>query len=342
MPYAIRVQAFGGPEVMKWEEIQVGEPGPGEAKIKQYAAGLNFIDVYHRTGLYPVPSMPFTPGSEGAGLVLAVGEGVTDIAPGDRVAYAGPLGGYAEERLIPADRLVKLTADISYETAAAMMLQGMTVRYLLKQTYPVTKESVILWHAAAGGVGLIACQWASYIGATIIGTAGSDEKTTLAKDNGCTHVINYRTEDFAARVKEITGGAGVDAVYDPIGKDTFPKSLDCLKPRGLWVTFGNASGPVPPIDLGILAQKGSLYVTRPSLSTYIASRQALVENANDVMDMVRLSRIRIRVTKTYAMAEAEAAHRDLESRATTGSVVLLADYADRRVAPIYGTDGGDD
>ncbi len=343
MPFAIRVHAFGGPEEMKWEEIQVGEPGPGEAKIKQHAAGVNYIDVYQRTGLYPA-SLPFTPGSEGAGQVVAVGEGVTGIGVGDRVAYAGPLGGYAEERLIPADRLVKLPPDISYETAAAMMLQGMTVRYLLKQTYPAAKESVILWHAAAGGVGLIACQWASYIGATIIGTAGSDEKVKLAKDNGCTHVINYRTEDFAQRVKEITGGRGVDAVYDSVGRDTFPKSLDCLKPRGLWVSFGNASGPVPPFELSILAQKGSLYATRPSLATYIASRQSLLENANDVIDTVRLGRIKIQVTKTYALADAAQAHRDLESRATTGSVVLLADYAERRVKPIYdsGGGGGDD
>ncbi len=340
MPYAIRVHAFGGPEVMKWEEAGVGEPGPGQAKIKQYAAGVNYIDVYHRTGLYPIPSMPFTPGSEGAGLVVAVGEGVTDIAVGDRVAYAGPIGGYAEERLIPAGVLVKLPNDISYETAAAMMLQGMTVRYLVKETYPVTKDSVVLWHAAAGGVGLIACQWLAHIGATMIGTAGSEEKMQLAKDNGCKHVINYRTEDFVARVKEITGGAGVDVVYDSVGKDTFPKSLDCLKPRGLWVSFGNASGPVPPFEIGILAQKGSLYATRASLFTYVASRQALVENANDVMDMVRFGRVKIRVTKTYPMADAAQAHRDLEGRATTGSIVLLADYADRRVAPIYGNDGG--
>ena len=278
---------------MKWDEVQLGEPGPGQAKIKQYAAGVNYLDVYHRTGLYPIAAMPFTPGSEGAGQVLAVGEGVTDIAVGDRVAYAGPIGGYAEERLIPADRLVKLPSDISYETAAAMMLQGMTVRYLVKETYPVTKDSVVLWHAAAGGVGLIACQWLAHIGATMIGTAGSDEKAQLAKDNGCKHVINYRTEDFVARVKEITGGAGVDVVYDPVGKDTFPKSLDCLKPRGLWVSFGNASGPVPPFDIGLLGQKGSLYATRASLFTYIASRQALLDNANDVMDMVRLGRVKI-------------------------------------------------
>jgi NADPH2:quinone reductase len=340
MSHAIRVHSFGGPEVMKWEEVQVGEPGPGQVKIKQYAAGVNYLDVYHRTGLYPNATMPFTPGSEGAGQVLAVGEGVTDLAAGDRVAYAGPMGGYAEERLIPADRLVKLPPDISYETAAAMMLQGMTVRYLVKETYPVTKDSVVLWHAAAGGVGLIACQWLAHIGATMIGTAGSDEKIQLAKDNGCKHVINYRAEDFAARVKEITGGTGVDVVYDSVGKDTFPKSLDCLKPRGLWVTFGNASGPVPPLEMGLLSQKGSLYATRPTLMTYIAPRQALVDNANDVMEMVRFGRVKIRVTKTYPMADAAQAHLDLEGRATTGSIVLLADYADRRVAPLFGSDGG--
>jgi NADPH:quinone reductase len=341
MPHAIRVHAFGGPEVMQWEEVQTGEPGLGQVTIKQHAAGVNFLDVYHRTGLYPM-ALPITPGSEGAGQVIAVGEGVTDLAIGDRVAYAGPIGGYAEERLIAADRLVKLPADISYETAAAMMLQGMTVRYLVKETYPVTKDSVVLWHAAAGGVGLIACQWLAHIGATMIGTVGSDEKAKLAKENGCTHVINYRTEDFVTRVKEITGGAGVDVVYDPVGKDTFPKSLDCIKPLGLWVTFGNASGPVPAFEMTLLSQKGSLYVTRPTLFTYIAQRQALVDNANDVMDMVRLGRVKIRVTKTYPMADAAQAHRDLESRATTGSVVLLADYAERRVTPVPGNDGGED
>ncbi len=341
MPHAIRVHVFGGPEVMKWEEVQLGEPGPGQVKIKQHAAGVNYLDVYHRTGLYPM-ALPITPGSEGAGQVIAVGEGVADLTAGDRVAYAGPIGGYAEERLIAADRLVKLPADISYEMAAAMMLQGMTVRYLVKETYPVTKDSVVLWHAAAGGVGLIACQWLAHIGATMIGTVGSDEKVKLARKNGCTHVVNYRTEDFVARVKEITGGAGVDVVYDSVGKDTFPKSLDCLKPRGMWVSFGNASGPVPPFEMGMLAQKGSLYATRASLFTYIAQRQALVDNANDVMDMVRLGRVKIRVTKTYPMADAAQAHRDLEARATTGSVVLLADYAEPRVTPLAGTDGGED
>ena len=340
MPHAIRVHACGGPEVLKCEEIEVGAPGPGQAKVKQFAAGVNFIDVYHRTGLYPQPSMPFTPGSEGAGEVIAIGDGVTDVAVGDRVAYAGAIGGYAEERLIPAGRLIKIPQDISYETAAAMMLKGMTVRYLLKNTYNLTKDSTVLWHAAAGGVGLIASQWASHIGATIIGTVGSDEKATLAKANGCAHTINYRTEDFVARTKELTNGKGVDAVYDSIGKDTFPKSLDCLKPRGLWVTFGNASGNVPPFEVGILAAKGSLYVTRPTLNTHIATREALLETANDLIDMVRLNRIRILVSKTYPMSEAAQAHSDLESRGTTGSIVLLADYADKHIPVAHG--GGED
>jgi len=284
--------------------------------------------------------MPFTPGSEGAGEVIAIGDGVTDVAVGDRVAYAGAIGGYAEERLIPAGRLIKIPQDISYETAAAMMLKGMTVRYLLKNTYNLTKDSTVLWHAAAGGVGLIASQWASDIGATMIGTVGSDEKATLAKANGCAHTINYRTEDFVARTKEFTDGKGVDAVFDSIGKDTFPKSLDCLKPRGLWVTFGNASGNVPPFEVGILAAKGSLYVTRPTLNTHIATREMLVETANDLIDMVRLNRIRILVSKTYPMSEAAQAHSDLESRGTTGSIVLLADYADKRIPAAHG--GGED
>jgi NADPH2:quinone reductase len=324
MPHAIRVHSYGGPEVLRWEEAEAGEPGPGQARIRQHAAGVNYIDVYHRTGLYPQPSLPFTPGSEGAGEVIAVGEGVTDVAVGDRVAYAGPIGGYSEERLIPADRLVKLPDAISYETGAAMMLQGMTVRYLLKQTYPVAKGSVILWHAAAGGVGLIACQWASALGATVIGTVGSDEKAALAKAHGAAHTIDYRTENWVARVKELTGGRGVDAAYDSVGKDTFPGSLDCIKPRGLWVSFGNASGPVPPFEIGVLAQKGSLYATRPTLFTHIASREALLENANDLIDAVSGGLVKIQVGRTYQLAEAAQAHRDLEARKTTGSIVLLA------------------
>lgn len=329
MPHAIRIYSYGGPEVMKWEGVSVGDPGPGQARIKQYAAGVNYIDVYHRIGLYQQPSMPFTPGSEGAGEVVAIGPGVADVAVGDRVAYAGPIGSYAEERLIPADRLVKLPSDVSYDMGAAMMLQGMTVRYLLKQTYPVTKDTVMLLHAAAGGIGLIACQWARFIGATVIGTVGSDEKAALAKSHGCTHTINYRTEDFVTRVKEITNGRGVDVAYDSVGKDTFPKTLDCIKPLGLWVSFGNSSGPVPPVEMGILAQKGSLFATRPTLGTYIATRAALLENANDVTDMVRSGRIKIQVQSAYRMSEAAQAHRDLEGRKTTGSIVLLADYAER-------------
>jgi NADPH:quinone reductase len=325
MSHAIRVHSYGGPEVLKWEEAAVGDPGPGQAKVRQHAAGVNFIDVYHRTGLYPQPSFPFTPGCEGAGEVIAIGEGVTEAAVGDRVAYAGPIGGYAEERLIPADRLVKLPGAISYETGAAMMLQGMTVRYLLKQTYAVTKDSVILFHAAAGGVGLIACQWASAIGATVIGTVGSDEKAALAKAHGAMHTINYRTENWVARVRELTGGLGVDVAYDSIGKDTFPGSLDCIKPRGLWVSFGNASGPVPPFEMAILAQKGSLYATRPTLFTYISSRAALLENANDLIDAVTRGIVKIEVSKTYPLAGAAQAHRDLEARKTTGSIVLVAD-----------------
>ncbi|MBT3069757.1 quinone oxidoreductase [Rhodomicrobium sp. Az07] len=329
--HAIRIHAYGGPEVLQWEEVEVGAPGPGEVKIRQHAVGVNYLDVYHRTGLYPQPSFPFTPGSEGAGKVIEVGEGVTDLAVGDHVAYAWPLGGYAEQRLIPADRLVKIPSEFPYETAAMMMLQGMTVRYLLKETFPVTKDTVLLWHAAAGGVGLIACQWAHHIGATIIGTAGTDEKAQLARVHGCTHVINYRTENFVERVKEITGGRGVDVVYDSVGKDTFAGSLDCLRPRGLFVNFGNASGPVPPFDLGVLAKKGSLYVTRPTLFTHIATRAALLEAATDVIDMVQLGRVRINAGKVYRMSEAAEAHRALEARETTSSIVLLADYAARRV-----------
>ncbi|WKW52278.1 quinone oxidoreductase family protein [Rhodomicrobium lacus] len=339
--HAIRIHAYGGPDVLRWEEVEVGAPGPGQVKIRQHAAGVNYIDVYHRTGLYPQPSFPFTPGSEGAGEVVALGEGVTDLAVGDHVAYAGALGGYAEERLIQADRLVKIPSDFPYETAAAMMLQGMTVRYLLKETYPVKKDTVLLWHAAAGGVGLIASQWAHHIGATIIGTAGSDEKAQLARSHGCTHVINYRTENFVERVKEITGGRGVDVVYDSVGKDTFPGSLDCLRPRGLFVSFGNASGPVPPFELGLLSQKGSLYATRPTLNTYIATRDQLVANANDVIDMVQLRRVKINIGKVYRLSEAVDAHRALEARETTGSIVLLPDYATRRVPSAHRSTTGD-
>ncbi len=323
MAHAIRIHATGGPEVLTWDEITVGDPGPGEVRLRQGAIGLNYIDTYHRSGLYKLASLPAVIGMEGAGTVEAVGPGVSDLKIGDRVAYAGVLGGYAEVRLIAADRLVKLPDAIDDVSAAAMMLQGMTVRYLLRETYRCTPETVLLFHAAAGGVGLIACQWAKAIGATIIGTVGSDEKAQLALANGCTHVINYRTEDYVARVKEITGGQGCDVVYDGVGKDTFPSSLDCLKPKGLWVSFGNASGPVPPFDIAILSAKGSLFATRPTLMTYTARREDLIANAAELFDMVAKGAVRIAASRTYPLREAAAAHRDLEARKTTGSIVLV-------------------
>lgn len=323
MAHAIRIHATGGPDVLSWDDVSVGAPGSGQVLLRQHAVGLNYIDVYHRSGLYKLAALPAVIGMEGAGTVEAVGPEVSEFKPGDRVAYAGVLGAYAQERLIPADRLVRLPDAISFETAAGMMLQGMTVRYLLRETYPCTADTVMLFHAAAGGVGLIACQWARAIGATMIGTVGSDEKAALAKEAGCTHVINYRTEDYVARVKEITGGKGCDVVYDSVGKDTFPSSLDCLKPKGLWVSFGNASGPVPPFDMAILSAKGSLFATRPSVMTYTAERKDLVANAADLFDMVAKGAVKISVTRTYPLADAASAHRDLEARATTGSVVLI-------------------
>jgi len=321
--HAIRVHAYGGPEVLKFEEVAVGAPGAGQLKLKQHAIGINYIDTYHRTGLYPQPSLPFVLGMEAAGEVTEVGAGVTEFKIGDRVAYAQPIGSYATERVVPADRMVKMPAGISYEQAAAMMLQGMTVRYLLKRTYKVGPDTTLLWHAAAGGVGLIACQWAKHLGATIIGTAGSDDKCALAKAAGATHVINYKTEKFVDRVKEITGGKGCDVVYDSIGKDTFPGSLDCLKPLGLFVTFGNASGPITGFDAGILAGKGSLYMTRPTLMTYTAKREDLVETANDLFDVVAKGIVKINVNHRYALKDATQAHLDLEGRKTTGSAILL-------------------
>jgi len=323
MAHAIRIHAYGGPEALQWDEVEVGAPRSGEVRLRQSAIGLNYIDTYHRTGHYKLASLPAVIGMEGAGTVQAVGPGVTDLKPGDRVAYAGVLGGYADERLIAADRLVKLPAGIDEKTAAAMMLQGMTVRYLLRETYPCTAKTVMLFHAAAGGVGLIACQWARAIGATMIGTVGSDEKAWLAKEHGCTHVINYRTEDYVARVKEITQGEGCDVVYDSVGKDTFPSSLDCLKPKGLWVSFGNASGPVPPFEIAILSAKGSLYATRPTLMSYVARRADLVANAAELFAMVGKGAVKIVVNRTYPLREAASAHRDLEARKTTGSVVLI-------------------
>jgi NADPH2:quinone reductase len=323
MAHAIRIHAAGGPEVLKWEAVDVAAPGPGEVRLRQTALGLNFIDTYHRSGLYPLPGYPAVIGMEGAGVVEAVGPGVSEFRPGDRVAYPATLGAYADERLITADRLVKLPDSIDDISAAAMIMQGMTVRYLLRQTYNVTPETVLLWHAAAGGVGLIACQWAKAIGATIIGTVGSAAKADLAKAAGCTHVINYRTEDYVARVREITAGAGCDVVYDGIGKDTYPSSLDCLKPRGLWVSFGNASGPVPPFDIMQLSAKGSLYATRPSIMSYTAERADLLANAADLFRMVERGEVEIAASRTYPLQEAAQAHRDLEARKTTGSVVLI-------------------
>ena len=266
MTHAIRVHEYGGPDVLKWEEVKVGEPGPGEVRIKQTAIGLNFIDIYLRTGLYPQPSFPFIPGMEGAGIVTAVGEGVRDLKVGRRVAYAGPVGAYAEERLIAADRVVKIPNGVSDETAAAIMLKGMTAQYLLRRTYKVERDTTLLFHAAAGGVGLIACQWAHSLGATVIGTVGSAGKALIARAHGCDHVINIREEDLVAKVKDYTKGKGVDVVYDSIGKDTFPASLDCLKPLGMWVSFGQSSGPVPEFKITLLSQKGSLFATRPSLN----------------------------------------------------------------------------
>ena len=322
MVHAIRVHQTGGPEVLKWESVEVPAPGPGQVRLKQRAVGVNYIDTYQRSGLYKLP-LPFVPGNEGAGDVVAVGPGVTDFKVGDRGAYAGAVGGYAEERVMPADRLVKLPDSIDYKTGAAMMLQGMTVRYLLRQTYKVGPDTTMLFHAAAGGVGLIACQWARHLGATIIGTVSTSDKAALAKAAGCTHVINYKTEDFVKRTKELTNGHGVDVVYDSIGKDTFPASLDCLKPLGLWASFGSASGPVPPFEINILQGKGSLYATRPTLTTYVAKREDLLANAAELFDVVSKGTVKINVNHTYPLKDAAQAHRDLEGRKTTGSIVLL-------------------
>lgn len=321
MPYAIRIHQTGGPDVMQWEEIEVGAPGPGQVLLKQTAVGLNFIDVYHRTGLYPLP-LPFIPGMEGAGIVEAVGNGVTHLKPGDRVAYALVIGAYTEKRLIAADRLVKLPDSVADRTAAAMMLQGMTARYLIRDIYKVGPSDTILIHAAAGGVGLMVCQWASALGATVIGTVSSDEKAALAKANGCHHPIVYTREDFQARLLDITGGEKLSVVYDSVGKDTFMKSLDCLRPRGLMVLFGASSGPVPPLDLTLLSQKGSLLITRPTLATFVATRQLLEENSADIFDAVGSGKVKIHVNQTYPLKDAVKAHRDLEARKTTGSTIL--------------------
>ena len=323
MVHAIRVHEYGGPEVLKWEKVKVGDPDPGEIKIRQTAIGLNYIDVYGRTGLYPQPSLPFIPGMEGAGVITELGEDVRGFKVGQHVAYAGPIGAYAEERLIPADRAVKTPADLSDDIAAAIMLKGMTAQYLLRRTYKVGPETTLLFHAAAGGVGLIACQWAAHLGATVIGTVGSAGKALIARAHGCTHVINYREEDMVAAVKEYTDDEGVDVVYDSIGKDTFPASLDCLKPLGMWVSFGQSSGPVPEFHIGLLAQKGALYATRPSLHHYTATRKDLVDTANDLFEVVTKGKVKIAINQTHPLADAKWAHEDLEARLTTGSTLLL-------------------
>ena len=324
MPKAIRIHRTGGPDAMQWEDVDVGAPGPGEIRIRHEAVGLNYIDVYFRTGLYPAPSLPFSPGMEGAGVVEAVGDGVDSLAAGDRVAYAAPpVGAYAEERLMPAEKVVKVPAGIDSRQAAAMMLQGMTVEYLLRRTYPVQPGDTILFHAAAGGVGLIACQWARHLGATVIGTVGSDEKAELARTHGCDHAIVYTRENFAERVREITNGAGVPVVYDAVGRDTFEGSLDCLRPRGMLVSFGQSSGKIDPFDVGILSARGSLYITRPTLMTYTASRADLENSAQALFDVVGRGAVHITVNQTFALAEAASAHRALESRRTTGSTILM-------------------
>ena len=323
MPHAIQVHETGGPDVMRLEEVSIGDPGPGEARIRHAAVGLNYIDVYFRMGLYPAPSLPFSPGMEGAGEILSLGEGVADLAVGDRVAYAGSLGAYAEERIIPADRLVRIPDAVSDVTAASMMLQGMTVQYLLKSSYPVKAGDLVLFHAAAGGVGLIACQWAKHLGATVIGTVGSDEKAELARAHGCDHPIVYTRESVVERVRELTGGAGVPVVYDSVGKDTFSDSLDCLRPAGTMVSFGQASGSIPPFDIGMLGAKGSLFLQRPSLMTYTTRRENLLAMAEDLFDVVGSGAVRIRTNQTFPLADAPQAHRALEGRRTTGSTVLL-------------------
>jgi len=321
MVHAIRVHQAGGPEVLGWEDVEVGEPGLGEVRIRQHAVGLNYIDVYHRTGLYPQQA-PFTPGVEGAGTVEALGPGVTALSVGDRVAYAGPIGSYSEERLIDADRLVRLPDEISFDQAAAMMLQGMTVRMLLRAVHRVEAGETILVHAAAGGVGLIMCQWAKALGATVIGTVSTDEKAELARAHGCDHPIIYTRQDFVAEVGRLTGGDKLPVAYDSVGKDTFLKSLECLHPRGLMVSYGNASGPPDPIAPGLLAQKGSLFLTRPTLFHYIAKREELEQSASELFGLVLDGKVKIEIGQRFALKDASEAHRALETRKTTGSTVL--------------------
>ena len=324
MPHAIRFHKTGGPEVLQWEEVAVGDPGPGEARVAHKAIGLNYIDTYHRTGLYPMP-MPSGIGLEAAGVVEAVGSGVTDIQAGDRVAYCnGPLGSYSEKRVMPADRLVKLPDGISFEQGASMMLQGLTVQYLLRRLLYVPKAGdTILWHAAAGGVGLIACQWAKALGINMIGTVSSEEKAQLACDHGWAHTVIYTREDFVASVAEITGGKKVPVAYDSVGKDTFMKTLDCIQPRGLMVLFGNSSGPVDALNTGLLAQKGSLYVTRPTLASYALARPDLLAASKELFDQVLAGRVKVGPRQSYPLKDAQRAHGDLEARKTTGSTILV-------------------
>lgn len=320
--HAIVAQETGGPEVLKWQEVDVGDPGAGEIRVRHTAVGLNYIDTYHRTGQYPVEP-PFTVGLEGAGVVDAVGDGVTTVSVGERVAYAAPpMGAYAEARLMPAEKVVSVPEGVGDDTAAAMMLKGMTTEYLLRRTYKVKAGDTILFHAAAGGVGLIACQWAKAIGATVIGTVGTEEKAELARAHGCDHPIIYTQEDFVERVKDITDGKGVPVVYDSVGKDTFMKSLDCLQPRGLMASFGQSSGSAGAFDPGILAGKGSLYLTRPTLMTYTATRPDLEESATALFDVVASGKVKIEIHNRYALSDAAQAHRDLEGRKTTGSTIF--------------------
>jgi NADPH2:quinone reductase len=323
MPNAIRIHQTGGPEVLQWESVAVGEPGPGEARVRHTAVGLNYIDTYHRSGLYKLP-LPSGIGLEASGVVEAVGPGVTDIAKGDRVAYCGgPPGSYAELRVMPADKLVKLPDGVSDRSAATLMLKGLTVQYLFRQTFPLKGDETILFHAAAGGVGLIACQWARALGVTMIGTVGSDEKAALARANGCAHTIVSTRENFVERVKELTGGKGVPVVYDSVGKDTFPASLDCLQRRGMFVSFGNTSGPIAAFDIGLLLQKGALFATRPSLAMYAATRPDLLRMADEMFALVKAGKIISEARQTYALKDATQAHRDLEARKTTGATLLL-------------------
>ena len=324
MVAAVRVHKVGGPEVLTYEDIAIGAPGQGQVRVKQHACGVNFIDTYFRMGLYSSPvGLPFVAGNEAAGEVVAVGPGVSDLKVGDRVGYVAALGCYATERLVPADRVVKLPENVGYEQAAAMMLKGMTAAYLLRRTFKVERGMNVFVHAAAGGVGLILCQWANHLGANVIGTVGSKEKASLAKANGCHHTILYREEDFAARTKEITGGKLCEVIYDGVGKTTFPGSLDCLKPFGMFVSYGSASGQIEAFNINILQTKGSLFATRPTLTTYAAKREDLLSIANELFDVVAKGAVKIPVNQTYALRDAVKAHRDLEGRATTGSSILV-------------------